>query len=30
VGILEQSTGQEWQPWFERYVYGFEMPEIGL
>ncbi len=26
VGILNQITGADWQPWFERYVYGCEMP----
>ena len=26
VGILNQITGTDWQPWFERYVYGCEMP----
>ncbi|MEM8931218.1 MAG: M1 family aminopeptidase [Acidobacteriota bacterium] len=30
IGILEHQTGGEWQPWFERYVYGPEMPEIDL
>lgn len=28
VGILDQITGQPWQPWFERYVYGTEIPEV--
>jgi len=28
VGILSQMTGEDWQPWFERYVYCFEMPPI--
>jgi len=28
VGILNQMTGKDWQPWFERYVYGTEMPEV--
>ncbi len=28
VGILDQITGKEWQPWFERYVYGTEMPPL--
>ncbi len=28
VGILNQITGGEWQPWFERYVYGTEMPTL--
>jgi len=28
LGILSQMTGEDWQPWFERYVYGCEMPPI--
>ena len=28
VGILNQMTGKDWQPWFERYVYGTETPEL--
>jgi aminopeptidase N len=28
VGILNQMTGKDWQPWFERYVYGVETPEV--
>ncbi len=28
VAILEQMTGKPWQPWFERYVYGTETPEV--
>ena len=28
VGILDQITGKEWLPWFERYVYGTEMPPL--
>jgi hypothetical protein len=28
VGILDQITGKSWQPWFERYVYGTELPPI--
>lgn len=28
VGILNQISGDDWQPWFEKYVYGSEMPEI--
>lgn len=28
IGILNQMTQQEWQPWFERYVYGTETPPI--
>lgn len=28
VGILDQVTGQSWQPWFEKYVYGTELPPV--
>ena len=28
VGILNQITGEDWQPWFERFVYGTEMPKV--
>ncbi len=28
VGILDQITGRSWQPWFERYVYGCEVPKL--
>ncbi len=28
IGILNQMTGKDWQPWFDLYVYGSEMPEI--
>ncbi len=28
VGILNQMTGSDWQPWFERYVYGTEVPKL--
>lgn len=28
VGILGQISGRDWQPWFERYVYGTEMPDV--
>jgi aminopeptidase N len=28
VAILDQMTGRDWQPWFERYVYGTETPEL--
>ncbi len=28
VGILDQITATDWQPWFERYVYGCETPEV--
>ncbi|HEX2163410.1 MAG TPA: M1 family aminopeptidase [Thermoanaerobaculia bacterium] len=30
VGILEQMTGSDWQPWFERYVYGTEVPPVDM
>jgi hypothetical protein len=30
VGILDQMTGGDWQPWFERYVYGTETPPVEL
>ncbi len=26
IGLLNQVTGKEWKPWFERYYYGMEMP----
>lgn len=28
VGILNQITKEDWQPWFERYVYGCETPKL--
>ena len=28
VGILNQITASDWQPWFERYVYGTETPTV--
>jgi len=28
VAILNQMTGKDWQPWFERHVYGAETPEL--
>ena len=28
VAILNQMTGKDWQPWFERYVYGTETPPV--
>ena len=28
VGILNQITGRDWQPWFESYVYGTETPKV--
>lgn len=30
VGILDQITGKDWQPWFERYVYGTETPAVSF
>ena len=30
VGILNQMTGSDWQPWFERYVYGTETPPVEI
>lgn len=30
VGILDQITGRDWQPWFERYVYGTETPKVDV
>lgn len=31
VDILNQITGKDdWQPWFERYIYGTEMPPVEL
>lgn len=29
VGILGQMTGTDWQPFFERYVYGTETPKLN-
>ena len=28
VETLNQLTGGDWQPWFERYVYGTEVPKV--
>jgi hypothetical protein len=28
VETLDQLTGGNWQPWFERYVYGTEIPSL--
>ena len=28
VETLDQLTGGNWQPWFERYVYGTEIPQL--
>ncbi len=28
VTILDELTGKPWRPWFERYIYGSEMPAI--
>jgi aminopeptidase N len=30
VGILNQMTRSDWQPWFEKYVYGTETPEVEM
>jgi hypothetical protein len=30
VAILDQITGKSWQPWFEKYVYGFEVPKVKV
>jgi Peptidase family M1 domain len=29
VEDLDQLTGGKWQPWFERYVYGTEIPQLS-
>ena len=29
VKTLDELTGGDWQPWFERYVYGTETPQIS-
>ncbi|HOC41608.1 MAG TPA: M1 family aminopeptidase [Thermoanaerobaculales bacterium] len=29
LGILNQVTGQDWRPWFDRYVFGTEMPILA-
>jgi len=29
VETLDQLTGGDWQPWFERYVYGTEIPSLS-
>ena len=28
VAILEELTAKPWRPWFERYVFGGEMPAV--
>jgi hypothetical protein len=28
VGLLDRLTGETWQPWFERYVFGTETPAV--
>ena len=28
IALLDKLTGKEWQPWFERYVYGAEIPKV--
>ena len=30
VALLNQITGKDWQPWFERFVYGVETPKVKL
>ena len=30
IGILNQITQSDWQPWFERYVFGDETPKIKI
>lgn len=30
VETLNQLTGTDWQPWFERYVYGTEVPKVPV
>ncbi|RMD60401.1 hypothetical protein D6833_09765 [Candidatus Parcubacteria bacterium] len=29
IGILNQLTKSDWQPWFDRYVFGTEVPPLG-
>ena len=29
IGILNQITNQDWFPWFEKYVFGFETPVVS-
>ncbi len=28
IALLDRATGQPWQPWFEKYVYGTETPKV--
>ena len=28
VRLLNQMTQKDWQPWFERYIYGTETPDV--
>ncbi len=28
VGILNQLTGEDWSPWFLKYVFGTEVPQV--
>ncbi|MEM1181243.1 MAG: hypothetical protein AAGM22_23075, partial [Acidobacteriota bacterium] len=28
ISILDQVTGESWQPFFERYIYGPESPPV--
>ncbi len=30
VDVINQISGDDWQPWFDKYVYGTELPEIDL
>jgi len=29
IAILNQVSGEDWQPFFERYIYGVESPDVG-
>lgn len=29
IGILNQITKKDWQPWFDRYVFGTETPSVN-
>lgn len=29
IGILNQITKKDWQPWFDRYVFGTETPVVN-
>jgi predicted metalloprotease with PDZ domain len=30
IGILNQITRDDWQPWFEKYVFGTETPKVKI